>query len=493
MNLVEKIGQLFVVAAPPEDDLLRHVRDHHVGGILWLPTTARRARELTAQLQAVATTPLLVSADLESGLGMRMTDATWWPPAMAVAATGDANLAYEMGRITAIEASAVGINHILAPVADVNVDPANPVINTRSFGEDAHDVARFVAAFVRGVQSQGLLATAKHFPGHGDTHVDSHRALPVLDVTRERLDNVELVPFRAAIEAGVASVMIGHLAIPVLDPTPAPVINAEICYGTHADEVTQGGTLPATVSSRVMRDLLRGELGFNGLVISDAFDMGGVASHFDAGEAAVRALEGGMDQILMPADVDAAIAAVHRAVTTGRISHARLDESVERVLDAKKRVQFEPADFALIDRREHLVVAEEIARKAVRVVRDDNGLIPLRGTNALTIVATDLEEANPLTELKGAHFVGPQTRYHEVHDLASRASVVVLALAARPKSGAGRIAVPAAAQQLFETFARKMVVISFGSPYVMADAPTLVHAFGIQPILQRAALRLVRG
>ncbi|HEX9982004.1 MAG TPA: glycoside hydrolase family 3 protein [Thermoanaerobaculia bacterium] len=492
MNVAEKVGQLFVVAAPPDDHLVRCVRDHHVGGVIWLPATARHARAVTAQLQALAKTPLLVSADLESGLGMRMTDATWWPPAMAVAATGDPRLAYEMGRITAVEASAVGINHILAPVADVNVDPANPVINTRSFGAEAHEVARYVAEFVRGVQSEGLLATAKHFPGHGDTRVDSHRALPVLDVTRERLDAVELVPFRAAIEAGVATVMIGHLAVPVLDPTLAPVIDADIAYGTHADEVTHGGTLPATVSSRVIVDLLRGELGFQGLVVSDAFDMGGVASHFDAGEAAVRAIEAGMDQILMPADVEMAIAAVHAAVASGRIGQARLDEAVERVLEAKRRVRFEPADFALIDRAEHLALAEEIARKAVQVVRDEHGLLPLRG-NVETFVATDYEEENPLGELRDARFIGPRTAFEEIRGLGESADVLVLALAARPKSGAGRISVPPAAQELFERFARKTVVISFGSPYILADAPTYIRAYGIQPVLQRAALRLLHA
>ena len=179
---------------------------------------------------------------------------------MAIAATGDPRFAEEQGRATARRGAAIGVNHIFAPVADVNVDPRNPVINTRSFGEDPHEVARYVTAFIRGVQSEGCLATAKHFPGHGDTHVDSHRALPVLDVTRERLERVELVPFRAAIEAGVASVMIGHLAVPALDDTPVPVRALfENVYGTLHDEVPHAGTMPATLSKRII-DLLRREL-----------------------------------------------------------------------------------------------------------------------------------------------------------------------------------------------------------------------------------------
>lgn len=337
MDLARKVGQLFVVPAP-HSDLIHHVRDNHVGGVIWFATTTEEAARTTAELQSIAAAPLLISADLESGMGMRFTDAEWWPPAMAIAATGEIAFAEELGRVTAREALKIGVNHILAPVCDVNVDPRNPVINTRSFGEDPRQVARYVAAFIRGVQSEGALATAKHFPGHGDTHVDSHRALPVLEVTRERLDAVELVPFRAAIEAEVASVMIGHLAVPSLDDTPAPVrAEFENAYGTRRDEVTRGATIPATLSRRVIVELLRGELGFDGLVVTDAMDMGGLAAHYDPGEAAVRAIEAGTDQVLFSPDTDAAIAAVLRAVRDGRIREERIDESLQRIDAARRR------------------------------------------------------------------------------------------------------------------------------------------------------------
>ena len=253
LTLDEKIGQMFAPGAHAVftnesgwryRDLLHHVRDNKVGGVIWFVSNVYDTAFLTQQLQREAKIPLLISADLEAGIGMRLLDTTFWPPAMAVAATGDPSLAEKQGRITAIEAKAIGINHILAPVADVNVNPDNPVINARSYGEDPQDVARFVAAFVRGVQSQGVLATAKHFPGHGDTHVDSHRSLPVLDVGRDRLQSVELVPFRAAIDAGVGSVMIGHLAVPALDDTPAGVradadAAAENPYATPGHEITR--------------------------------------------------------------------------------------------------------------------------------------------------------------------------------------------------------------------------------------------------------------
>src|SRR5256885_3012695 len=256
LTLDEKIGQLFAVrgfgvfmneSSPRYEDLHDAIIKSGVGGVVWFASNVYETAELTRRLQREARVPLLISADLESGLGMRFLDTTFWPPAMAVAATGDPSLAEAEGRVVAREAKAVGVNHILAPVADVNVDPDNPVINARSYGEDPQDVARYVAAFIRGVQSERVLATAKHFPGHGDTHVDSHRALPVIGVSRERLERVELVPFRAAIEAGVQSIMIGHLAVPALDATPVPVRepgHGENPYGTTAAEVPAEGTLP---------------------------------------------------------------------------------------------------------------------------------------------------------------------------------------------------------------------------------------------------------
>src|SRR5438874_10427846 len=264
LSLDEKIGQMFAVRAngvfmgessPAYQQLLHQVRDNHVGGIVWFLSNVYETALLNQKLQREARVPLLISADLEAGLGMRFLDTTFWPPAMAVAATGDPSLAEAEGRAVAREARAVGINHILAPVADVNVDPDNPVINARSFGEDPQDVSRYVAAFIRGVQSEHVLATAKHFPGHGDTHVDSHRALPVLDVSPQRLESVELVPFRAAIQAKVASIMIGHLSVPSIEPTPAPVRSDqhnENPYGTMAEEVTRAGTLPATISPKII-------------------------------------------------------------------------------------------------------------------------------------------------------------------------------------------------------------------------------------------------
>ncbi|HYC89053.1 MAG TPA: glycoside hydrolase family 3 protein [Thermoanaerobaculia bacterium] len=471
MDLARKAGRLFSVPARAlTDDVVRHVRDNHVGGVIWFESTTEVARRANAELQSLAGEPLLISADLESGMGMRFTDAVWWPPAMALAATGSVELAEEQARVTAEEARAIGVNHVLAPVCDVNVDPLNPVINTRSFGEDPHAVARFVEAYVRGIQDGGCLATAKHFPGHGDTHVDSHRALPVLDVDRARLERVELVPFRAAVDAGAASVMLGHLAVPSLDPALVPVRTAfENVWGTAHHEVTQGGTMPATLSAPVV-SLLR-SLGFEGLVMTDAMDMGGLAAHFDPGEAAVRALEAGVDQVLYSADTDAAIAGVVAAVKSGRLAMSRIDEAYERI----RRAGFSPPPPS---GRRAEARPTFIARRSITLVRDTSGLLPLKAKN----VAIRTFSEDPL----------------ELQDSGNPdiADVLVLLLGIRPRSGKGHLAVPEEARQLAEKHVKKTIAVSLGSPYILrdlGDVSTFVCAWGVQPILQRAAMEAIRG
>ena len=532
LPLDEKVGQMFVYAAHGTfmneesagwQQLRRQVVENKVGGVIWFVSNVYETSFLTRKLQAAARVPLLVSADLEAGVGMRFTDTTYWPPAMAVAATGDPSLAEEEGKIAAIEGQAIGVNHILAPVADVNIDPDNPVINTRSFGEDPESVGRFVAAFVRGVQSERVLATAKHFPGHGDTHTDTHRSLPVLGVDRARLDRVELVPFRAAIGAGVASVMTGHLAIPALDPTPAPVRPSEQAAGENPytqdpEEITREGTMPASVSRPVIDGLLRRDLRFDGLVISDAFDMGGLVAHFDAGEAAVRAVEAGTDLILKSADTDAAIAAVENAVRNGRISEARIDESVRRILRAKQRVRTNVGTddeiFRGVDSPAHRRVASEIAARAITLVREESGVLPLRPDARVVIVSVSdfPETVNPVggveRELRKraktppiAFMIDARSCTDEtsaILDAAKEADVVLLALAVRASSGAGHMKLPDAARDLVERLPPnvKIVAVSFGSPYVLRDLPSLrtyLCAYGTQPVLQNAAVKALYG
>ena len=517
LSLDEKIGQLFAVrgfgvfmaeSSEGYQRLRAAVGRSGVGGVVWFASNVYETAQLTRRLQHEAKVPLLISADLEAGLGMRFLDTTFWPPAMAVAATGDPSLAEAEGRVVARQARAVGVNHILAPVADVNVDPDNPVINARSFGEDPEDVARYVAAFVRGVQSQRVLATAKHFPGHGDTHVDSHRAMPIIDVTRERLDRVELVPFRAAIQAGVKSVMIGHLAVPSLDKTPVPVRaegHGENPYGTQPDEVPSAGTLPATISHAIVTGLLRHDLGYDGLVVSDAFDMGGITEHFDAGEAAVRAIEAGEDQILLSANTDAAIAGVKAAVRSGRLSEARIDQSVRRILEAKAFAGSAVGDadeiFRQVDTAEDKAVAADVARRALTLVREEAGALPLRRDMrvALVMVTDGLDLVNPLAdferELKPAQSFTIDHRTQTLPRI--DADVIVAAFAIRARSGAGTIAVPRAARELLEANRTKRTIgVAFGTPYLLREVPqlqTYLVAYGPQPVLQRAVLAALYG
>src|SRR2546428_4311993 len=334
MTLEEKLGQLVMVfyyggflaaESPGYKDLLRQVEQTHLGGFVvqtrGAPLGIERSQVyptavLANHLQSHAKIPLLIGADFERGTAMRLDEGTSFPDAMAVAAAGTPKDAYTMGRITALEARAAGVHWIFAPVADVNSNPDNPIINIRSFGEDSQRVAEFVSAFVRGVEENGALATAKHFPGHGDTASDSHLDLPVVYGDRKRLDSVELVPFRAAIEAGVSSIMTAHLAVPAIEP----------------DRV------PATLSPRILTDLLRKDLGFNGLVVTDALNMGGVTRIAAPGEAAVRSFLAGADVLLMPPVPDAAFEALKTTVRPGRIPRYRLDESVRRILRAKARL-----------------------------------------------------------------------------------------------------------------------------------------------------------
>src|SRR4029077_93855 len=290
MTVDEKIGQLlfttyhgsFTAAdGAAYGQIIHDVTDLHVGGFINITqgsplgivkSQAYPTAVLNNQLQAKSKLPLLIGADFERGTAMRLDEGTSFPTAMALAAGGNSKDAYTMGKITALEARAVGIHWIYAPVSDVNNNPGNPIINTRSFGEDPQRVAEYVAAFVRGVQENGGLATAKHFPGHGDTAADSHIDLPVIRADKDRLENLELIPFRSAISSGVGSIMTGHLSIPALEPDP---------------------NTPATLSNNVLTGLLRDELHFEGLVITDAMDMGGITTRYAPGEAAVRAFLAG--------------------------------------------------------------------------------------------------------------------------------------------------------------------------------------------------------
>jgi len=518
MTVDEKIGQLIFATyhgsftatdAPAYQQIMHDVGDLHVGGFInvtrmsplgIVKSQAYPTAVLTNQLQAKSKLPLLIGADFERGTAMRLDEGTSFPTAMALAAGGNSKDAYTMGKITALEARAVGIQWIYAPDADVNSNPGNPIINTRSFGEDPQRVAEFVSAFVRGVEENGGLATAKHFPGHGDTAADSHIDLPVIRADRERLDKLELVPFRAAIAAGAGSIMTGHLSIPALEPD---------------------SNTPATLSHNILTGLLRDELRFEGLVVTDAMDMGGITVRFAPGEAAVRAVLAGADALLMPPVPDAAFEALREAVKSGRISKERLDASVRRILRAKARLGLHSnrlVDVNAINQKMGSIAwekeAQEISDRGVTLLRDTPHRLPLDGTKpsrALLLAfyadpepypGEDLERElrsrfESLTTLRAdTRFVNASTLKLPPPD---SYDVAILALFVRVSDRKGNVDVPveqaAVAEQIYKS-GKPIITVGFGSPYLIESFPqaeTWLAAFGISDVAQVSVARALFG
>jgi len=390
MSLEEKIGQLimpwarvaFMNARSPESRLLHEeMRKYHVGGFgvtvfaesgMLLRSQPLEAVALTNGLQKDSKYPLLFAADFERGLSMRLNGATGFPSAMAFGATGDKELARQFGKITAQESRAVGVQWNWFPVADVNSNPANPIINTRSFGEDPAAVGDMVAAYIEGARGEGMLTTVKHFPGHGDTDTDSHLTLARANASLERLSTVELVPFRAAIAAGVDSVMIAHIMVPAIEPDP---------------------DRPASISSKLVTGLLKDGLGFHGLVVTDALDMGALTRVFPgnprqvSAAEAVAAIQAGNDMVIIPADLDGAYHGLLTAVKRGTLSQSRINQSVLKILRMKASVGLDRnrlVDISTasdeIARPENLEFAQQVANRAVTLLLDTNKLLPLRAT-----------------------------------------------------------------------------------------------------------------
>jgi beta-N-acetylhexosaminidase len=451
-------------------------------------------------LQQSSRIPLLVASDLEGGTAMRFNGGTAFPTNMGVAATGRELDAYEMGRITAIEGRAVGIHLDFAPVADVNNNAANPIINTRSFGEDPAAVAELVSAEVRGLQEHGMLATAKHFPGHGDTGTDSHITLPVIDAPWARLDSLELVPFRAAIKSGVAAIMSGHIALPGID---------------------SGLVRPATLTPSILTGVLRDSLGFGGLVVTDALDMGGIVKTYGTGEAAVLALLAGADLLLQPADPQEAIDAVVAAVEQGRVSTARVDQSLRRVLEMKRRLglfrhRTVPLDGVMysVGTVEHQAIARDVTARSLVLARDSGGVVDqLRaGPQAVSLLTYADDPASGLgatlgNELRAAGYQvtsfrlwpssGPAS-YDSAYAALAAAPMALVAASVRVSAWSGTISLPTAVAALIDSTARRQptVLVSFGSPYLLTQTPSVqgyLLAWAGRPINEQAVAAAFTG
>ena len=518
MSLDEKIGQLFAVWAygsflstESQDykDLLRDVEEKHIGSFAiqtqGSPLGVERSQVyptavLVNTLQRHAKVPLLIGADFERGTAMRVEEGTSFPYEMAVGATGRPEDAYTMGKITAIEARAVGVPWVFSPDADVNSNPENPIINTRSFGEDPARVSEFVAAFVRGVEENGGLATAKHFPGHGDTSTDSHLDLPTVKGDRARLDRVELAPFRAAIAAGTSTIMTGHLAVPALEPNP---------------------DVPATMSRKITTDLLRGQMGFDGLIVTDALDMGGVTVRYPPGEVAVRSILAGSDVLLVPPVLDAALQAVHEAVASGRIPMARLDEAVTRVLRAKAKLGLNKSKLVDLDalarnfdRPEFDRAALDIADRGITLLRDDQHILPLDATKPQRVLLVAVSgDSDPFPagnleneirwRLDSLTTIRMDTRFVRAETVKlpppETYDVAIAAVYVRVTDRKGSIGLPddeAAVVARLLSAGKPVVVAGFGSPYLAENftaAKTYIASFGTGDVAQRAMGRALFG
>ena len=503
------------------------IRDQHVGGfIMSVGSPFETAVKLNA-MQSRSAVPLLIGADYETGAGFRtrggyflpnainLGGATVFAPQMALGATRDTALAYEQGRITALEARALGVQFVFAPVMDVNNNPANPVIGARSFGEDPDLVARMGSSLIRGLQEHGTVATAKHFPGHGDTETNSHLEITRVNASRERLDTLELVPFRRAIKEGVAAIMTFHGVVPALDTSPIPV----------------------TLSPRVMTDLLRKELGFTGLLLTDALDMSGVlaqvrptsASTLAAGaygngsvpsaglaEVVMQALLAGDDILLMPSDVPTAIDAVVAGVRSGRITEGRLDASVRRVLEVKQLLRLDRQRLVSLDSvaivvgdTAHVAAAQRSAQLSITLAKDSLHIVPLTrapSQKVLSITIANRPDLGAGTTFNAELRRGTSTLRTEYVDpanpdlsierlvaLADSVDVTVISSYLSQGSTVASTAAPANILGLIQRLSeggRRVVVVAFGNPYLLREipyVPAYLLAWGPFPVSQRAA------
>jgi beta-N-acetylhexosaminidase len=519
MTLQEKVAQLVFIpfhgAAPNSRSREYHrfmhlVRDVRVGGLVLVNWSNGRViqkaepYELAAfvnRMQRLARVPLFVGGDFERGASMRVDGTTVFPHAMAFAAAGDPALTRYEGEVTAREARALGIQWVYYPDADVNINPDNPIINIRSFGENPEVVATHVRAFIEGAHADPdkyVLTTAKHFPGHGDTAVDTHVNIATIPGDRDRLEKVELLPFRAAIAAGVDSVMSAHIAVPALAP---------------AD-------VPATLSPAIMTKLLRDELGFTGLIATDALEMGGIAKGYSVGEAAVRAVEAGADALLMPTDPEAAVKALAAAVRSGRLSQKRIEDSVVRLLAAKARVGLDRRRFVNVEAISDEVNspeanqrAQETADRAVTLVRNENNLVPLRAPARTCFVL--LVEGRYSTEgqafaqevrrrVPGANIVtlDPTAAGPAIDEVAQKASAcdnIAVAAFASVAAYRGSTVLAGEFPRLVEALTRlgkPVALIALGNPYLLrkfAQVNAYIATFSTVPPSETAAVRALFG
>ena len=481
MTLDEKIGQLFMVRAYGEfsnDRDLDYLRlkelitDYHVGGIIFFQGDVYGQAVRNNELQKIAKYPLWIAQDMEFGAAMRIDGTTRITPAMGIAATGNSYNAYLKGKITAHEAKAIGVHQIYAPVLDVNNNPNNPVINVRSYSADPGMVAEYGEEFMKGVQSEGLISTGKHFPGHGDTETDSHLALPTITHDYARLDSVELAPFRQSINEGMQSIMSAHISFP---------------------NISENEGLPGTLDPSILNKILIDSLSFNGLIVTDGLEMQGIAAHYSPGQAVIKALQAGADQMLVSTDEKAAINEIKKAVESGELSEERIDFSVRKILKLKadkgifsnRLVNIESLNYK-INTPQFQNTANRIVRESVTVLKDEE-ILPIRQVdypNILVLGISDGEEHSSAGTLRREisryhenvqyHSLDSRTSNEEIQELmedAQRADLIILGSFIRVRSYHA-LQMPEEYNRILEQlsgFDKPEILLSFGNPYIVEN------------------------
>lgn len=507
LDLDARIGQLMMPMLEDQQEGRFLVERYKVGGFVTYREPAEALALRLNRLQRLSQVPLLFAADFERGVGAYIDGATELPVAMAIGATGQSNLAYAAGQVTAREARAIGVHVVFAPVIDVNNNPKNPIINVRSFGAESAQVGRLGNALVRGLQSSGALATVKHFPGHGNIATDSHRDLGVLSGSLQELNATELVPFRAVL-AETQGVMVAHLWVKAFDRNP----------------------MPATLSQRVIDGFLRKQLGYNGLVYTDSLGMGGVLNYVNGNwpAAQVLALQAGCDVLVLPTSteknathamaVEGGIKAIKVALQQGRLSPQRIEQSVRRILTAKawagldRQSAVEINGLSILGSKAHRAVADKIARSALTLVQDREKLLPLVASAPIGIISFTNREGNGAFGRASSAFVPAAKLNHKVEaldwsltptegeiaaslDLARRSRIIVVAATLKVFVGdnsAGLLPAHSAALAQIAAVNPRIVFISFGSPYALASLrsfSTLICAYDESKVMQEAAVQ----
>lgn len=509
LTLREKIGQMMVVGAIGEyknfdgekyADVRKQIVENGVGGFVFYRGDVLELASMINEMQKTAKIPLLTAADFERGLPMIIKSGTSFTHNMGIAAAGNPQDAYRKGRIIAEEMRAIGINWLYGPVSDVANNPSNTMVNVRSYGENPVRTAEFVAAEVRGLRDGGVMATIKHFPGHGDTPIDSHISLPTINISRERLETVELAPIRAAMSAGVGSLMTAHVALP---------------------QIT-GNNLPASLSPEINQNLIRKELKFDGIVTTDSLGMGAIVKNYSPAESAVMAIKAGADIALLPPDPKAAIDAVEAKVVSKEIPMTQIDDSVRRILRAKYRlglVNKKTVDLnainRIIERPANVKFSSELAERALTLLRNKNNLLPLapeKISKALFIIAAGDDDPDQgkvfqsqvEAKAKQAKIVRVDRRttveeYRKILAEADKAETVIVAPFVKRAALKGTIELPEAEAEFIRKILKenkKAAVIAFGSPYQIQqfpDASVYLVTYAVEDVAQIAAARAIFG